>query len=135
MKRNKAQIAIEYLFYIGVLLLFLVIFSNHLSLKQKVHVERKSYDNIKQTLIYLKKSLDYVYNAGKGIHYNITLPEELNNKPYNISVINHMIILDTEEGTFYSNVLTPYVNGSLERGKVNELSYKDGAVYVERTSV
>lgn len=100
----KGQSAIEFLIYISITLLILTILTGSISNKNQETQEFQEIKNAEKVADLISKELETAMIAGNGYSRNVTVPNNINGREYNVSQFNNNIIIElVGKNTTYSS--------------------------------
>ena len=129
--RRKAQSGLELIVSVAmVLLVFSIVYIKIVNegIKQNDEELRTSIKYLSNKVAYY---LDIAYQEGDGFKINLSLPQNIKGRNYNISVNSNYVIISIGNLNYLTKTL-PYnlTNQNLDKTRKNEIYNKGGKLYV-----
>lgn len=125
--RGKAQVSIEFLMLVILMVLIFVIYMPFLW-QQQLDIEQESEYLIgKKIAISLKKEVDTAVMFGSGYKRNFTLPEKILNSDYAIFIENKMLRIRWKNRATEEFLIAHNISGSPSSGQ-NTISNQDDVI-------
>ncbi len=128
---RKAQSGLELIVSVAmVLLVFSIVYIKIVNegIKQNDEELRTSIKYLSNKVAYY---LDIAYQEGDGFKINLSLPQNIKGRNYNISINSNYVIVSTGNLNYLTKTL-PYniTNQNLDKTRKNEIYNKGGKLYV-----
>jgi hypothetical protein len=82
---------------------------------------------VKDSAIVIQNELVLAAQVEDGYKRSITVPDEINGKPYTLNLINNSLTLSTDRSTY--SVRIPKVRGTLDKG-INNITKEANEVWI-----
>lgn len=125
---KKSQILMEFMLFSGVALIATIIFVASLSQNKTLHDTREFF-LVKDTALQIKNEISATSDVNDGYNRQFTLPDKINNRGYNISIVNNTLTLWTNftNTTYTTRILN--ITGYLKKD-TNTIKKTNGIVYI-----
>src|SRR3989338_6379302 len=124
---KKSQIAMEFMLLSGIALIAAIVFVS-ISLDQiKGLYAAKESLLAKDVALKIQSEISIASNAEDGYSRDFELPEKINNRDYNISIINNTLAVWTTATPYVIGILD--AEGNLEKGS-NAIRKTNGVIYI-----
>ncbi len=127
--KRKAQVSLEFMFYITAILLAITIYSFVLYTRYDL-TEKIKENNLQEFLSRLSDMIQYVYMQGDGFYLNHTFPQKISNKDYILTYSNNLIVVDIQNVTYTQKLTVSEINITVIPGKKHRIENKKGVIYV-----
>lgn len=114
---RQGQSSLEFVIIVGAMLLFFIIVLMNVSEQREVRAEEERAFLVKDTVISIQQELVLAAGARDGYERTFTLPENVINQAYNVSIIGDLVYLSTENGKHSLALPVPDLNGTLIIGR------------------
>lgn len=111
-----AQAAVEFMIFFGVImaLIIAVTYNSHISVGQ-INIE-KSTQNIQDDIESIKNRIDMVFLSGNGFSANISIPEMISGKDYEINITNGFLVINVSGNVRTERLMTNRITGNIQKG-------------------
>ncbi len=124
---RKSQIATEFIILSGIALFITIIFV-FISLDQSKELyEKKEFLKIQDIALIIQKEISMASYVEDGYTREFKIPEKIDNKDYNIYIINNTLSVFTDTLPYTVNILN--VTGELNKGS-NTIKKTNGKVFL-----
>jgi len=135
MTKEKGQIAIEFLMYIGIAFFIIIVLLAAILAFSENNVRTRTYSDVDDLGKSLQQEFLLASKLEDGYTRKMNLPSTLNGKSYNISIgqsnpMNSYIVVGYEESELY--YLIPPIIGNITLGN-NVLRKVNGTLYLNQT--
>lgn len=127
--KYRAQSAIEFMVLIGAVMFFFTLFfiAIHDSMSEKIKEQNKI--KIEETANQIKQEIDFAFESTDGYQRSFTIPERVNNKEIDVSIIEGAVYLKTLDDKYAVAIPTHNVTGDLAIG-LNTIRKQGGIIYL-----
>lgn len=127
---KKGQILIEFILLYGVALIATILFVESISQNKALHETKESL-LVKDVALKIQNEISIASYIEDGYSRQFKLPEKINNKNYNISIINNTLTIWTNSTSFIAIFTTRMVNitGYLKK-ESNTIAKTNGVIYI-----
>ena len=124
---KRGQIAAEFMLFSGVALIVAIIFVS-ISLSQtKTLYETRESLLLQDIALKIKNEVSIASNTEDGFSRDFSLPEKINDRDYNISIINNTLVVWTDTSNQIIRILN--ITGHLNKGS-NTITKTNGVIYL-----
>ena len=123
---KKSQIMIEFVLITGIVLATAVIFIAALSQNKALHRSNEFF-LVKDVALKIQNEISVTSYIEDGYSRQFELPEKINNKDYNISIINNTLTVWTNTTSFVAPILN--ITGYLKK-ETNTITKANGVTYI-----
>lgn len=124
---KKSQVSTEFMILSGIALVTAIIFI-FISLDQaKTLYETKEFLLVKDVALKIQDEISIVSYIEDGYSREFKIPEKVNNKDYNISIINNTMVVWTNTTVYFSEIVN--ITGNLNKGS-NTITKTSGNIYI-----
>lgn len=124
---KKTQVAAEFMLLSGMILIVSIIFIS-LSLTQiKELSERKEFFLAKDIALKIQNEIGVTSNVEDGYYREFQIPEKINNRDYNISIVNNTLEVWTNNTIYTLRILN--ITGNVNKGS-NTIAKTNGITYL-----
>jgi|TARA_B100002003_G_C13844029_1_gene414089 uncharacterized protein (UPF0333 family) len=128
---KKSQIAMEFMLLSGIALILAIIFVS-LSISQiKDLYTTKEYLLLKDVALKIQNEISIASYAENGYSRSFKLPDKINNRDYNITIVNNSLTVWTDTSLFFVRVIN--ITGSLTNG-TNEISKTSDKIRIKKAN-
>lgn len=116
-RRGKAQVSVEFMFiFVFFMAVLTVIMVAVLQNTQGVSSSRLGLE-AENALSLVKSRLDTAFLEGSGFSTNFTLPQELMDFNYSVSISSKFVVIEVNNQTYSKMLLTNSTAGTLRKGE------------------
>ena len=123
----KSQAAMEFMILVGILLLVFSIMFGVIASKTTDMSKKKEIIIADDIVTKVQKETNLAARVLDGYSREFTLPQNIANKDYNISIVGNEVILSTEKQDFWRVI--PTVVGNVTKGN-NRINKTNGIIYL-----
>ena len=127
---KKSQIAIEFMFLVGLAFMLSIIFVISTGTQIKGLNEEREYTLLKDMAFKLQNEVNIAARASEGYSRNFKLDEKLDSiVEYNASIQDSILTMVSKEQSYW--VVIPHIEGQLQKG-INIIKKQGGVVYLNQ---
>jgi len=124
---KKSQIVTEFMLFSGIALIAAIIFVS-ISLNQiKTLHETKEYLLLKDVALKIQNEISIASYVEEGYSREFELPKKINDRDYNISIVNNTLIVKTNTTPYFVEIIN--ITGNLNKG-LNTIKKTNGIIYL-----
>jgi len=124
---RKSQIISEFTIFSGIALLFSIVFISISFSQAKDLYDTKEFLQVKDIAIKIGKEIDLTSFVEDGYNRKFEIPEKVNGRDYNISIVNNTLTIWTNTTLYVTAIQN--VTGDLKKGS-NTITKTNGLMYL-----
>ena len=124
---KKSQITSEFIIFSGIALIASIIFISISVSQLKTLYETKELLLVKDVALKIEKEIDITSDIEDGYYREFELPEKIDDKDYNISIVNNTLTVYTNTTAYFVEILN--ITGYLKK-ESNTIKKVNGVVHI-----
>jgi len=124
---RKSQIISEFVIFSGIALIFAIVFISMTFNQAQDLYDTKEFLLVKDVALKIGKEIDLTSFVEDGYDREFEIPEKVNGRDYNISIVNNTLTIWTNTTLYVTAILN--ITGDLKKGS-NTITKTNGLVYL-----
>lgn len=125
---DKSQIIMEFLLLAGIALIATIIFVESINQNKDLHITNE-FLQLKDVALKIDNEISITSYVKDGYSRNFKLPEKINNRAYNISIVNNTLTIWTNATNTIFSTRILNITGYLKKGS-NTITKSNGVTYI-----
>ena len=127
--KMRAQAAVEFMIFFGVIIVIMIAVAYNSNITAGQINAEKETQNIQDDIESIRSRIDMVYLGGSGFSANITLPEMIAGKDYEINITKGFLVINISGKVRIVGLMTDSITGTIEKGP-NTISNANGELVI-----
>jgi len=127
----KAQVSMQFIMAVGFLFVIFVLFIIGLASRYEEINKELEYVLAKDIALKIRREIQLATTLEDGYHRTFTLPEKLEVIDYNITIVNNILVIQTEHHEY--SVRIPKIKGHITKGN-NSIWKTNNTICIDNSS-
>lgn len=131
MKKNKAQIGMEFIMVVSALLFFVAIFFSMIQENASKKIYEREALIVKEIATTIQKEINLAKKSSDGYSREFKIPLKAGNLNYEVSILQNFIMISTTNGKHALSLPTENINGQINITD-NKIRKINGEIYLNQ---
>ncbi len=127
MTKKISQTSLEFLILVTTLLFFFSIFFIFIQVSMSDRTKQKEDIALKEIALTVQNEINLAFQSSEGYNREFKIPNDLNGKDYNLTIVENMVYIKTNDGKNAIALPIQKINGQIYKN-INKISKINGQV-------